>query len=125
MLNILLVALGGGLGAACRFGASLLVQGRADGWPVATFAINVAGSFLIGVLAGWLAGKGDEGEPWRLFIGVGLLGGFTTFSAYSLETLRLVERGDWVGAGSYAAGSVVAGLIFVTLGMMLARKVFG
>ena len=125
MLNVLLVALGGGLGAASRFGVSLAIPARADAWPVATFSINVAGSFLIGLLAGWLAVRGDAGEPWRLFLGVGVLGGFTTFSAYSLETMRMIERSDWVGAASYAIGSVTAGLIAVVIGMMLAKRVLG
>lgn len=124
MLNVLLVALGGGLGAAGRFGVSLALPARADGWPFATFAINVAGSFLIGLLAGWLSTKGEAGEPWRLLLGVGVLGGFTTFSAYSLETLRMVERSDWAGAASYAIGSVIAGLIAVAIGVMLAKRVF-
>lgn len=68
MLNVLLVALGGGLGAASRFGVSLAVPARADAWPWATFGINVAGSLLIGVLAGWLSSRGEAGEPWRLFL---------------------------------------------------------
>lgn len=125
MLNVLLVALGGGLGAASRFGVSLAMPPRADGWPWATFIINVAGSLLIGLLAGWLATRGEEGEPWRLFLGVGVLGGFTTFSAYSLETMRMVERGDWTGASTYAAGSVIAGLIAVAAGLFIAKRVFG
>lgn len=125
MLNVLLVALGGGLGAASRFGVSLAMPARADAWPVATFLINVTGSFLIGLLAGWVATKGEDGEPWRLFLGVGVLGGFTTFSAYSLETMRMIERSDWLGAASYAIGSVIAGLVAVTIGMMLAKRVFG
>lgn len=125
MLNVLLVALGGGLGAASRFGVSLAMPARADGWPWATLTINVAGSLLIGLLAGWLATRGDAGEPWRLFLGVGVLGGFTTFSAYSLETMRMMERGDWVGASTYAVGSVVAGLIAVAAGLFIAKRVFG
>ncbi|MFT3725135.1 MAG: fluoride efflux transporter CrcB [Hyphomonadaceae bacterium] len=125
MFNLVLVALGGGLGAASRFGVSLAVPARVDGWPWATFSINVAGSFLIGLLAGWLATKGDDGEPWRLFLGVGVLGGFTTFSAYSLETMRMIERSDWAGAAAYALGSVVAGLAAVGIGMALAKRVLG
>jgi CrcB protein len=78
---------------------------------------------LIGVLAGWLSTRGDAGEPWRLFIGVGVLGGFTTFSAYSLETLRLIERQDYIGAGTYSVGSVLAGLAAVAIGVAIARRV--
>lgn len=125
MLNVLLVALGGGLGAAGRFGVSLAIPARADGWPWATFLINVSGSLLIGVLAGWLSTRGEAGEQWRLFLGVGVLGGFTTFSAYSLETMRMIERNDWLGASTYSIGSVLAGLAAVAIGMMIAKRVLG
>ncbi|MDP3736052.1 MAG: fluoride efflux transporter CrcB [Hyphomonadaceae bacterium] len=123
MLNVSLVALGGAIGAAARYGVSLAFGSRADAWPWATFAINVSGSFLIGLLAGWLSSRGAVGEPWRLFIGVGILGGFTTFSAYSLETLRLIERQDYTGAALYSLGSVIAGLIAVAIGFTIAPKV--
>ena len=122
MVNLLLVALGGAIGAAARYGVSLAIPAR-DGWPWATFAINVSGSLLIGVLAGWLATRAGTGDPWRLLLGVGILGGFTTFSAYSLETLRLIERGEIVGAVAYALGSVIAGLAAVALGLALAKRV--
>lgn len=125
MLNVLLVALGGGLGAAGRFGVSLAVPARVDAWPWATFGINVFGSLLIGVLAGWLSSRGEAGEPWRLFFGVGVLGGFTTFSAYSLETMRMIERNDWVGASTYSIGSVIAGLAAVAIGLAMAKRVLG
>lgn len=123
MSNFLLVALGGGLGAAGRYGVSLALPARPGEWPWATFGINVVGSLLIGVLAGWLSTRGDAGEPWRLFLGVGVLGGFTTFSAYSLETLRMIERGEWQMALLYALGSVLAGLAAVAVGAELARRV--
>ena len=123
MFNVLLVALGGGIGAATRYGVSLASGARADAWPWATFAINVSGSLLIGVLAGWLSARGGAGEPWRLFLGVGVLGGFTTFSAYSLETLRLIERQDYLGAAGYSLGSVLAGLAAVAIGLALAPRV--
>lgn len=125
MFNVLLVALGGGLGAAARFSVSLAIPARVDAWPLATFLINVAGSLAIGVLAGWLSTRGEAGEQWRLFLGVGVLGGFTTFSAYSLETLRMIERNDWLGASTYSIGSVLAGLAAVAIGMMFAKRVFG
>ncbi len=125
MLNVFLVALGGGLGAAARFGVSLAMPARADGWPLATFVINVSGSLLIGLLAGWLLTRGEAGEPWRLFLGVGVLGGFTTFSAYSLETMRMIERNDWLGASTYSIGSVLAGLAAVAIGIAFAKRVLG
>ena len=124
MFNFVLVALGGALGAATRYGVSLALPARESGWPLATFLINVSGSLLIGLLAGWLATRDAGGEPWRLLLGVGVLGGFTTFSAYSLETLRMLERGDIAGASIYAIGSVIAGLAAVAIGLLVARRVF-
>jgi CrcB protein len=124
MMNFLLVALGGAIGASARYGVSLAIPAR-DGWPWATFVVNVSGSLLIGLLAGWLATRAEAGEPWRLLFGVGVLGGFTTFSAYSLETLRLFERGDIAGGAAYAIGSVIAGLGAVALGLALAKRVIG
>jgi CrcB protein len=124
MFNLVLVALGGALGAATRYGVSLALPARGDDWPLATFLINVSGSLLIGLLAGWLATRDAGGEPWRLLLGVGVLGGFTTFSAYSLETLRMIERGDFVGASTYAIGSVIAGLAAVAIGLAITRRVF-
>ncbi len=123
MSNFLLVALGGGLGAAGRYGVSLAMPMKPGEWPWATFSINVLGSLAIGVLAGWLSTRGEAGEPWRLFLGVGVLGGFTTFSAYSLETLRMIERGEWPMAGLYALGSVAAGLAAVAIGAEIAKRV--
>lgn len=123
MSNFLLVALGGGLGAAGRYGVSLALPAKPGEWPWATFSINVAGSLLIGLLAGWLSTRGEAGEPWRLFLGVGVLGGFTTFSAYSLETLRMIERGEWPMALAYALGSVAAGLAAVAIGAEIAKRV--
>jgi CrcB protein len=123
MLNFLLVGLGGGVGAMARYGVSLAMPQAPSSWPLATFLINVSGSLLIGVLAGWLSAKGEAGEPWRLLIGVGVLGGYTTFSAYSLETLRLIERNDIAGATTYAVGSVLAGLAAVAIGVAIARRV--
>jgi fluoride exporter len=123
MFNFLLVALGGALGAATRYGVSLALPAREGGWPLATFLINVSGSLFIGLLAGWLATRDAGGEPWRLLLGVGVLGGFTTFSAYSLETLRMIERGDIVGASTYAIGSVIAGLAAVAIGLAITRRV--
>ena len=125
MLNVLLVALGGGLGAAGRYGVSLAAPARVGEWPFATFTINVLGSLLIGILGGWLATKGEASEQLRLLLGVGVLGGFTTFSAFSLETMRMIERNDWLGASTYSIGSVLAGLAAVAIGLLTAKRVFG
>lgn len=121
----LLVATGGGIGAALRFHMGRIVSvlaGPDAAFPWHTFAINVLGSFLMGVLAGWLARDSAGGETWRLLLGVGVLGGFTTFSAFSLEIALLVERGMIGLAASYAAGSVVAGALGLFAGLLLMRS---
>ena len=122
MLNVLLVALGGGLGAAARFGVSLAMPTRGDGWPVATFLINVSGSLAIGVLASWLATRGDAGEQWRLFLGVGVLGGFTTFSAFGLESWGMIERGAYPIAALYITASVVGAVLLTGLGLWITQR---
>ena len=120
------VALGGALGAWLRYGAGLAVSrslGPDTQFPWATLGVNVLGSLAMGLLAGWLArqGGGGGGESWRLLLGVGLLGGFTTFSAFSLELAVLVQRGALGMALAYAAISVVAGLAALFAGLALVR----
>jgi CrcB protein len=112
------VALGGGLGAWLRFVAGRLIGPTAFPW--ATLTINVAGSFAMGLLAGWLARGGAGGESWRLLLGVGLLGGFTTFSAFSLELASLAMKGAVGTAMLYAAVSLIGGIagLFAGLGAM-------
>jgi CrcB protein len=126
MWNILLVAAGGAFGATCRHlfsGAALrLAPGLPDG--AATFAINVLGSLLMGLLAGWLAFRVDGGQQWRLLLGTGVLGGFTTFSAFSLEAALMIERRDYAPAAIYIVGSVIVGVVGLFVGLWLARRVF-
>lgn len=120
-----LVAIGGALGAWLRFVVGLAwgrfgpAQGGAFPW--ATLGVNVAGSFAMGLLAGWLARDGQDSEGWRLLLGVGLLGGFTTFSAFSLEIGQLIQRGANVQAALYALGSVLGGMAGLYLGLVLTR----
>ena len=124
MYAYLLVMVGGGIGAALRFGLSRSVPFVAGAWPWATFAANVIGGFAMGVLAAWLLRGDNAAEPLRLFLGVGVLGGFTTFSAFSLEMAQMVERGQGMLAGGYALASVILALAAVFAGMMLARTIW-
>ncbi|WP_448586271.1 CrcB family protein [Thermaurantiacus sp.] len=116
----LLVAAGGALGACARYGVGRLVGGGL--WPSATFAVNLVGGLLMGLLAGWMAARGSS-EGVRLFLGVGLLGGFTTFSAFSLELVLMLERGAWGLALAYAALSVVLAVLGLLAGLALMRLV--
>ena len=119
----LLVFVGGGLGAMARHGvnrAGLALLG--PGFPWWTIAVNVLGSFLIGLLAG-LFGALETGHNARLFLTTGFLGGFTTFSAFSLDALTLWERGAAVEAGLYVGGSVIASLIAAAAGLMISRLI--
>ena len=99
MLHTLLVMAGGAIGAAFRFhlgkGAGRLLG---DGWPWGTLGANVIGGLVMGLFAGWLAARAGGGESLRLFFAVGVLGGFTTFSSFSLETLLMIERGEMLSA---------------------------
>ena len=113
------------MGAVGRFLLSLLVRSSgAGGFPWATFAVNLAGCLLMGALIGWLwrLPPGTT-EVVRLFGGVGVLGGFTTFSAFSLELFQLIERRDMWLALIYAGGSLLGGLIAFAIGLYLVRAV--
>ena len=117
----LLVFIGGGLGAMARHGinrAGLALLG--PGFPWWTMAVNIAGSFLIGLLAG-LFGAMETGHNMRLFLTTGVLGGFTTFSAFSLDALTLWERGAPLQAALYVLGSVFLSMIGAAVGLMAAR----
>jgi CrcB protein len=120
-MHWLLVFLGGGLGATARHAANragLALLG--PGFPWWTFAVNVVGCFLIGLLAG-LFGSLETGHNARLFLITGFLGGFTTFSAFSLDALTLWERGAPLQAGLYILGSVILSLIAAAVGLMVSR----
>jgi len=121
------VALGGGTGAVLRYqlGRAMthwLGPNRITAFPWGTLTANVLGSLLMGLLAGWLARHGTaQGEVWRLLIGVGLLGGFTTFSSFSLEMMLLIERHTYGLAVTYAGVSVLAGVVGLWLGLVVMR----
>ena len=107
-MNYLLVFIGGGLGSSLRHAINI-VCARCIGtaFPYGTFIINITGSTVMGLIAGYLAFKGEASQPWRLFLMTGILGGYTTFSAFSLDTALLYERGEIGLALFYVLGSVV------------------
>lgn len=117
---VLAVALGGALGAVARYGSgSWLYRIAGPGFPWGTLAVNVLGSLLIGLTFRYVEASAVAPEV-RAFVTVGFLGAFTTFSAYSLETITLLRAGAWGRAALYSGGSVVLGLAAVALGMALA-----
>ena len=125
MNGFFLVALGGAIGASLRHGAGLAAVRLGEaGWPWATFFVNVTGSLAMGALVGWLALKGAEGgQNLRLFLATGMLGGFTTFSAFSLEVAEMIEQGALAKAASYAGASLLVGVAALFVGLWLARRV--
>jgi fluoride exporter len=121
MNPIIPVMTGGAIGAALRYLTGLALAARpANGWPWGTFAVNIAGGFAMGLLAASVL-KGSASESMRLFIGVGVLGGFTTFSAFSLEGFHMVQRGQaWMALG-YAVASVAGSTAALAAGFALVR----
>lgn len=126
LTSSLYVALGGALGSWLRFVVARAWTGAigsvaASGFPWATLTVNVLGSFAMGILASWLARHGTGGESARLLLGVGVLGGFTTFSAFALEFGLLVERGALGTAAGYVALSLTAGFAGLFAGLYMMR----
>jgi CrcB protein len=121
-MGYLLVFLGAGLGGAARHAVNVgALRLFGTGLPAATMIVNVLGSFLMGVLAGYFALRTGTSQHLRLFLATGVLGGFTTFSAFSLDTVVLIERHAYWTAASYVAGSVAFAVAGLCIGQMLFR----
>ena len=122
MQNYLLVFLGAGLGGTARHAANTIALHLfGSGLPFGTLAVNVVGSLLMGVITGWFSLKVDPGYGWRLFLTTGFLGGFTTFSAFSMDAVALYEQGQAAWAAGYIATSVALALLGLFAGMLLVR----
>ena len=113
--NFLLVGLGGGIGSMLRYASGLLINSKY--FPYATLAVNIIGSFIIGIVLA-MSIK-DEGitDQWKLFLATGICGGFTTFSTFAYENMNLLRTGDYLYFGLYAAGSVILGIAIVYVGI--------
>ena len=121
-MHYLVVFLGGGIGAALRHGvnrASLAYFGPTFPWG--TLLVNVAGGLLMGMLAELFLAKGSGNQEWRLFLTTGVLGGFTTFSAFSLDAALMWQRSDYVALGSYVTASVLFSIVGLFFGMAAVR----
>ena len=124
-MNVLLVAAGGAIGAAARYLAGLWIAARLGvGFPWGTFFVNVTGSLLIGIVLVLVEGGTLPAEA-RLFLAVGILGGYTTFSSFSYETLQLLNGGDVVPVLLNVLGQFLIGLLAVYLGVVFARALGG
>ena len=121
MPNLLIVMLGGAIGAGMRHlvGAATLAR-LGPGFPWGTLIVNLSGGLLTGLLAGWLVRAGGS-EATRLFVAVGMLGGYTTFSAFSLETFLMIERGQHGTAAAYVLTSAAGSVLLLILGLRLMR----
>lgn len=126
MISLFLVALGGAIGSSLRYGVSLIVTRNFSEavWPMATFAVNIVGGLAMGLVFVWLGTFTTENPNIRLFLATGILGGFTTFSAFSLELYQIANRGLASLAFMYGAFSVLLSLLALLLGMYLAKVLF-
>ena len=125
-MNYLLVFIGGGLGSSLRHLINVVsLRSLGTAFPFHTFIINVTGSTVMGLIAGYLAFKGEAAQSWRLFLMTGILGGYTTFSAFSLDAALLYERGEIALALFYVLGSGVLSLAGLFAGLALVRHLAG
>jgi CrcB protein len=118
----LLAALGGALGALARWGVAEALPSQDGGWPWATLLVNLTGCLLIGVLTGVLANRSPEPAWARPFLGVGVLGGYTTYSAFAVEVVVLADAGALPAALGYVLASVLGGVLAVAAGVRAVRR---
>ena len=123
-IELLLIGIGGAIGAMSRFGIAELSKKFFSGaFPLGTLIANLACCFLIGVLLG--SGQADKSEPLRLGVGVGFLGALTTFSTFGAETMQQVNDGNWAVFAANIGANLILGLTLVALGMIAGKKLFG
>src|ERR1700730_18921860 len=122
-MNYLLVFIGGGLRSSLRHVVNVVCSRfLGTSFPYHTFIINITGSTVMGLIAGYLASKGDASQHWRLFLMTGILGGYTTFSAFSLDAGLLYDQGEIGLAALYVLGSVVLSIVGLFAGLALVRS---
>ena len=125
IVNCLCVGAGGCVGAIARYLMGLAIPAHQSGFPLGTFAVNVIGAFAIAFIATWFLRHVGLDARLLLFLMTGVCGGFTTFSTFSLETLGLLERGEYAIGGAYALGSLAVCVLGVVAGKMLVRWALG
>ena len=123
MMNVLVIGIGGFVGAVARYGIAVWIGQRwGRSFPLGTFVINVSGSFLIGLLMTLMAERFTENPQWRLLLVVGFLGAYTTFSTFEYETGALLKDGEWLFAGLNMVLSVIVGFAALKLGEVMAKS---
>lgn len=116
--NLLLVGMGGAIGSALRYLFSQMI--KPTSFPLATFTVNMIGSFLIGIIIAYSLRNNDFNNHWKIFLATGICGGFTTFSSFSMENLQLIQQGKWLILFFYIAGSIFLGIIGTAIGYKIA-----
>jgi CrcB protein len=126
IVTYIVVLLGAGLGGTLRHGVNVTAaRWLGTSFPYGTLTVNVLGSLAMGLLIGYFALRSDPGQLWRLFLTTGVLGGFTTFSTFSLDVVTLVERGQSSTAAIYAGASLVLGVAALFIALVAVRQVWG
>jgi CrcB protein len=122
MKHVLLVFLGGGLGSSCRYVISKYLNALENTIPLGTFAVNIIGSLLIGVIMGFALNNDTPTSTLTLLVATGFCGGFTTFSAFALENYHLLKTGDITNFIVYTLGSITLGILAVFIGVLLVKS---
>jgi CrcB protein len=117
--NILLVAIGGAGGSVLRYLVGLMI--RVNNFPAATFIINIIGCLLIGIVIGFTSKNANDQQQWRLLLATGFCGGFTTFSAFSYESLQLIQEQRWLACFLYISASVIIGITATFAGFWISK----
>ena len=126
MNKVLLVAVGGAAGSVARYLVGMAaLRWIGPGWPWGTLTVNIVGGFLMGAVTGWLAFRSaGQQETFRVLLATGVLGGFTTFSAFSLETALMIEKRAYAQAFTYTTASVILSVAALFAGLLIARRIF-
>tara|TARA_Y100000994_G_C15262213_1_gene263323 strand:- start:80 stop:457 length:378 start_codon:yes stop_codon:yes gene_type:complete len=122
--NCLWVALGGALGSCGRYGLSVFLNAKATDFPYGTFTVNLLGSLILGILMAASFWEGDKNLGFKLFLSTGLMGGFTTYSTFSFETMSLLRQGELATGLSYLGSTLLVCLLASFLGFWLGRQIF-
>ena len=121
MKILLAIGLGSGIGGILRYLVSLMMTSKSSGFPLGTLTVNIIGSLLIGIVYGYAA-KGLLPDEWKLFLAVGILGGFTTFSSFSYETVNMIRNQQMMYALIYVTLSVLAGIAATGIGLWMSKS---